>query len=101
MLRIAGDISLLTNSKRELEEALNVMESVLNNFNMKINIGKTKVIACRTKSRKKRLNVQIGNEKMEEISQIYYSGSKITRVGRCNADIRSRIGQAIRMKLIR
>ena len=36
---------------------------------MKINIGKTKVIARKTKLKMKRSNVQIGNEKMEEISE--------------------------------
>ena len=55
MLRFVDDTSLLANTERELEEALNVTETVFNNYNMKINIGKTKVIACRTKSGKKRL----------------------------------------------
>ena len=49
------DISLLANTKRKLEEALNITEIVFNNYNMKINIGKPKVIACGTKSGKKRL----------------------------------------------
>ena len=53
------------------------------------------MIACRTKSGKKWLNVQIGNEKIEEISEFCWLGSKIKRDGgHCNADIRSRIGQA-------
>ena len=50
ILRFADDITLLANNKRELEKALNVMETVFNNYNMKINMGKTKVIVCRTKS---------------------------------------------------
>ena len=46
MLRLADDIALLANIERELEEALNVMETVFNNYNMKINIDKIKTIAC-------------------------------------------------------
>ena len=61
---------------------------------MKIKIGKTKVIACRIKSGKKRFNVQIDNQKIGEISDFCYLRSKITRDGTCNADIRSKIGQA-------
>ena len=57
MLRLVDDIVLLANTERELEEVLNVTEKFLNTYNMKINIGKTKVIACRTKLEKKRLNV--------------------------------------------
>ena len=54
---------------------------------MKINIGKTEVITCRTKPGKKRLNIKIGNEKIREIDEYYYSRSKIIRDGRCNEDI--------------
>ena len=95
MLRFADDIALLKNTERELEEALNVSEIVFNNNNMKINIGITKMIACRTKSGKKRLKVKKGNGKMKEISEFCYLECKITGDGRCSTDIRSRIGQAV------
>ena len=49
--------TLLTKTERELEEALNVTETDFNNYNMKINIGKTKMIKCRTKSGKERLKI--------------------------------------------
>ena len=53
MLRFADDIALLADTERELEEALNAPETVFNNYGMKINIVKTKVIACTTKSQNK------------------------------------------------
>ena len=93
MLHFADDIALLANTERELEETLNVTETVFNNYNMKINIGKTNVIACRTRSGKKRLNIKIGNGNIGEISEFCYLGSKIRRDGRCNADIRSNYGK--------
>ena len=40
-----------------------------------------------------RLNVQLGHEKIGEICEFLYLGSKIARDGRSNADIRSKIGQ--------
>ena len=70
--RFVNDVALQANTEIELEEALNVTGTVLNNYNMKINIRKTKVIACKTKSGKKRLNIKIGNEKIEEISDFCY-----------------------------
>ena len=85
MLRLADDIPLLANTERELEEALNVTETVFIKYNQKKNIRKTKAIACRTKPGKKRLNIKIGNEKIGEINEYCY---------RSDADIRSRIGQA-------
>ena len=45
---------------------------------MKINIGKTIMIACGTISGKKRLNFQTGNEKLGEISEFCYLGSERT-----------------------
>ena len=48
MFRFADNITLLSNTERELEEALNVTETVFIKYNMKINTGKTKVITCRT-----------------------------------------------------
>ena len=55
-------------TERELEEPLNGRETICNNCNISINIGKTKNIACRTKSGKnKRLGIKIGNEKIGEI----------------------------------
>ena len=81
MFRFVDDIALLADIERNLQEALNLMETVFNNY-MKINIGKTKAIACRTKSGKKRLNIKIGNEKVGEISEFCYIGSKITRDSR-------------------
>ena len=94
ILCFADDISLLANTKRVLEEALNLTETVFNKYNMKINIVKTKATACRTNSEKKGLNIKIGNERIREIDEFHYLGTKITRNGRCNTDIRSRIGQA-------
>ena len=55
---------------------------------MKIKIGKIKSIACRTKSGKKRLDVQIGNEKIEKISEFCYLESKMTNDVCCNGDAR-------------
>ena len=38
--------------------------------------------------------VQTGNEKIGKIREFCYIGIKITRDGRCNADIRSKVGKA-------
>ena len=40
------------------------------------------------------MNIKIGNENIGKIGEFCYLGNKITRYGRCDADIRSRIEQA-------
>ena len=57
MFCFTDDIAPLANTERELEEALNVTETVFNDYNMKINIRITEVIARKMKSGKNRLNV--------------------------------------------
>ena len=65
MLRFADNIALLAHTERELDEALNIMEIFFKLCNIKTkNIKKTKVIACRTRSEKKRLNIKIRNEEI-------------------------------------
>ena len=89
MLRLADDITPLANTEKEIEEALNVTETVY-----KYIVGETKVIASRTKPGKKRPNIKIGNEKIGVISEFFYLGSKITMDARCDAVIHSRKRQA-------
>ena len=72
---------------------MNVTETLFNNYNIKINVGKIKVITSSTNSGKKRLNIKIGNEKIREISEFCYLGSKIKRDNRFNPNIGFRIGQ--------
>ena len=93
ILRFVDDIALLANTKKKLEEALNVTEAVINKNNIKINMGKPEVIASRTTLGTKRLDVQIGNRKIGEISEFCYLGSKITIDCFCNAGIHFRVGQ--------
>ena len=92
IFRFANDIALLANTERKLKEVFNVTDSVFIKYNVKMNIGNIEIIPCRTKSDKKRLNIKIGNGKIGEISEFRYLESKITRDGRYNIGIRSRIG---------
>ena len=48
MSRFVNDIALLANAEREREKAFNVTKTDFKNYDMKINIGKIKVTACRT-----------------------------------------------------
>ena len=57
MFRSTDHFALLANTERELEKALEVTETVFNNYNMKINIGKTETILCRSKSGTNGLNI--------------------------------------------
>ena len=94
MLRFADDIVLVAEKCSDLEKILNGMEKILNSgYRMKINKGKTKVMVC-NRCEHKDLDVKIGKEKIQEVSEFCYLGSKITKDGRSKKDIVCRIAQA-------
>jgi hypothetical protein len=93
MIRVAGDIAIISESEKDLNETLIDMERVLvNRYNMKINRNKTKVMVCGRKISGK-MNVVLGNQTLGEVEEFCYLGSKITKDGMCQKEIRSRIAQ--------
>jgi hypothetical protein len=60
---------------------------------MKINRNKTKIIVCGRKISGK-INIVLGNQILGEVEEFCYLGSKITKDGKCQKEIRSRIAQA-------
>lgn len=79
MLRFADDIAVIDGTEQELSRELHIMEEVLNkDYNLKINIKKTKVIVC-SKNRRTSMNVRIKGEETGEVGEFTYLGSRITR----------------------
>lgn len=96
MLRFADDMAALAETKKELEEFLNTLNKVLNeDYNMKINLDKTKIMVSTIKERAK-CKVKIGNTILEEVKEYCYLGSTISNDGRSKRDIRIRIAIAKR-----
>ena len=94
MLRFADDIVLVAEKQDDLEEILNGLENVLNeSYSMRINKSKTKVMVC-NRCEHKNLDIKIGTEKIQEVEEFCYLGSKITKDGRSKRDIKCRIAQA-------
>ena len=97
MLRFADDIVILAESKKDLEETMNGIDEVLRKkYRVKINKNKTKVMKCSRNNKDGLLNVKIGGEKIMEVEEFCYLGSRITKDGRSRSDIKCRIAQAKR-----
>ena len=68
MLRFADDIVILTESERDLECLMNGLDTVLNEeYKMKINRNKTKVMRCSRKKNEGEMNIKLGNETLSEV----------------------------------
>lgn len=94
MIRFADDIAMLAETKEDLEEMLNGMNNLLSEeFGLRINSSKTKVMRSSKNEVKDQMKIRIGNSIVEEVKQFCYLGSKITQDGRSKEDIKSRIAQ--------
>lgn len=92
MLSYADDIAIITDKKEDLETMLNEMERILKDqYGMKINKKKTKVMVCGNQDPNEALNIQINEEELSQLSEFKYLGSKITADGRSKRDIMNRI----------
>ena len=82
----ADDIVLLGCNKKELEDALKVINQILiDEIKMKINKSKTKVLVCRKKEQTRQECIKIDQENLEGVKEFRYLGSKITwRLSKCD-----------------
>ena len=62
-------------------------------FNMRINTNKTKILVC-SRNGENQTSIELRNEKIQEVNEFNYLGSKITNDGRSSREILSRIAQA-------
>src|SRR6218665_2458629 len=64
-----------------------------NNYDMKVNIKKTKVMKISRKGEGV-INITIDGEILEQVEQFRYLGALITGDGKCETEIKTRIGMA-------
>ena len=85
----ADDVAILTETKEELQKNLTIWNEVLEKFNMKMNKSKTKVMAI--SAQEKKLEIQIENEKIEQVKAYKYLGVILDEHGNQEQDINRRI----------
>ena len=89
-VRFADDQAMVANSERGLQRMMTKLNEVTQRLGMKINAKKTKVM-CFSKTKQKRVNIRIGEEKLEQVQSFTYLGSMITEDGKCTSEIKRRI----------
>lgn len=94
MIRFADDIALITENEEDLQKILCKMDKIMEEeFNMRINANKTKVLVC-SRNDENKTAIELRNETIQEVNEFTYLGSKITNDGRSSKEIISRIAQA-------
>ena len=93
MIRFADDIVVIAESEGDIQRAVEEMDEMLRTSEMKINSTKTKILVC-ARDPKVKADVYIGNQKLEQIEEMVYLGSKITSDGKSVHEIKQRIALA-------
>ena len=89
-IRFADDKAIVCNSEAGLQEMVNSLNRTAEEYGMKINESKTKVMRI-AKRQGAPIRIVIGNKDLEEVNSFQYLGSILTNDGRCSKEIRTRI----------
>ncbi len=84
---------LVADSVEKLQHLLNVTVRASEEKGLRVNMDKTKVMVA-SKTNTPRIRIEVGGRRIEQVEKFSYLGSWITEDGRCDKEIRMRIGIA-------
>ena len=93
-LRYADDTALTADSESDLQNIVDKVNGVGKEFGMKMNVKKTKTMVVSRKADPPHVKINIEGQTIEQVSRFMYLGQLITEDGRCDEEIKRRIGQA-------
>lgn len=91
----ADDLVIFAKKEEELQRNINVWKENLGEYNLKINISKSKVMMISRSSRN--IKIQIDNIQMEQVEDFKYLGTVIEAKGNNNLEVDSRIDSALKV----
>ena len=92
-VRYADDTVLIADSEDKLQRIIERVDAAGEELGLKINRGKTECMVI-SKGSAPTCNLSIGNEIIKQVNKFKYLGSIITEDGRCESEIKQRIGIA-------
>ena len=93
-LRSADDTALIAGSDGKLQEILDKIVEVSANNGLSINCKKTECMVISKEKTAKKCKISIGDTIIKQVERFNYLGSMITADGKCDLEIRKRIGMA-------
>jgi hypothetical protein len=93
-LRYADDTVLMAESEKELQDLVVQVDTSSRELGLDINLQKTKTMVISKTEEKPKINVNIHGETLQQVSSYLYLGHTITDDGRCDTEVKKRIGMA-------
>ena len=91
-LRFADDIVLIAENPEDLQTFFDKLFTASSDYCLKINIQKTEVPVI--SKRKQIINININNNKLNQVENFVYLGGTIAEDGTCGEDIKARVCKA-------
>ena len=93
-IRYADDTVLIADTEEKLQGLVDNLNEGCNRYGLKINIGKTEVMGLTKRSEELPVNISLRGGTLNQVNSFRYLGSLVADDGRCDSDIRGRIGMA-------
>ena len=92
-VRFADDQGMIASTEKGLQKIMDKLNATAENFGMKINTKKTKVMKV-SRNVGEEINIMINGSRIEQVKSFKYLGSTMTEDGRCETEIKVRIALA-------
>ena len=93
-IRYADDTVLLAESENDLQTLVDIIKTKSENYGLLMNVKKTKTMVFSKKETVPSVNITINNNMVEQVKSFTYLGQLVTEDGRCEKEVRRRIGIA-------
>jgi len=90
-LRYADDTVLLAENESDLQQLLNVIQAKSAQYGLDMNVKKTKTMLISSKEIIPAININVNNERLEQVTNFKYLGQNISQNGKCISEIKQRI----------
>ncbi|CAG4964250.1 unnamed protein product [Parnassius apollo] len=90
-LLYADDAVLIAPSEAELQALVTCMKEECEIKGLRLNANKTKVLVFEKDEERKKCEIWVNQECLEQVNEIVYLGSAFTRDGRCDLDVDRRV----------
>ena len=93
-IRYADDTVLVAESEYKLQMLLQALNDKCREYGMSLNENKTKVMVLDGRETNENININVQGRRLEQIEGYSYLGCWIDRGGKCDKEVRRRIGNA-------
>ena len=93
-IRYADDMVMMAETEEGLQALMDKLKEECRKLGLRINIGKTEVMGVTKRRERLPVNITLAGESLKQVATFKYLGSVLSEDGRCESEIRTRIGMA-------